>query len=234
LCCVGSLFLFTQVHSHTNNLYRKVGMGSIEFFVFIHRRKIFSNFMESTRLCWEHLQSGFSVELSRVSVWRKISLIFWFNHHIHFNFIQICITHSQIIEDETRVHFYECSKKRQFWIHEQTVSVARIQCMWFLPFNSLNSEFLMFILPLINLDKIKNFVTRLLFSSKLHGIQAGPNTCPICRKEPIQTPYISNCNHLFCYYCLKQNTMMDSNFACPVCGSLITQMNRWNGTLHQW
>jgi len=92
------------------------------------------------------------------------------------------------------------------------------------------TEFLMFVLPLVNVDKIKNFFSRIFFSPKQLSLPA--SACPICSKDPIQTPYQSNCGHSFCYYCLKQNCMIDSNFPCPKCGSIVSSMNRMDLTKH--
>eukprot|EP01114_Cavostelium_apophysatum_P021434 TRINITY_DN7474_c0_g1_i1.p1 TRINITY_DN7474_c0_g1~~TRINITY_DN7474_c0_g1_i1.p1 ORF type:complete len:322 (-),score=35.84 TRINITY_DN7474_c0_g1_i1:569-1534(-) len=88
------------------------------------------------------------------------------------------------------------------------------------------TEFLMFVMPLINMDKIRSFTSRLFFVAKKKD--AVPlSACPICLKDPVQTPYVSNCEHIFCYYCLKQNCMVDSSFSCPRCGSIITSMARY-------
>mmetsp|Transcript_22473 Transcript_22473/g.31314 ORF Transcript_22473/g.31314 Transcript_22473/m.31314 type:complete len:348 (+) Transcript_22473:36-1079(+) len=91
------------------------------------------------------------------------------------------------------------------------------------------TEFLLFFMPLINLEKIKNFFARLLFKPQLAGKtrpQTLKNTCPICNREPILTPYITNCSHVFCYFCIQQNLMIDARYSCPICANYITNIQR--------
>src|SRR5690349_3461813 len=94
-------------------------------------------------------------------------------------------------------------------------------------------EFLMFVVPLINVQKIRNVMSRLYYSTQQrrqvsHTTITGGVACPICQKDNITIPYISNCQHIFCYYCIKQNCMMDSKFHCSVCGTRVTQIQRFN------
>ncbi|EGG20214.1 RING zinc finger-containing protein [Cavenderia fasciculata] len=90
------------------------------------------------------------------------------------------------------------------------------------------TEFFLFIMPLINIDKIKNFIYRTFIQKPSNILQRGNNgnnggnvnavsnqltpeqmapqvlqRCPICLQDPINIPYISDCGHLFCYYCIK-------------------------------
>jgi len=88
------------------------------------------------------------------------------------------------------------------------------------------TEFLMFIIPLVNTIRLKNFLTS-LFSSKIHQNSLPLSACPICTKDPVQTAYQANCGHLFCYYCIKQNCMMDPSYSCPRCGVKIKSMCRY-------
>jgi len=88
------------------------------------------------------------------------------------------------------------------------------------------TEFLMFILPLVNVDKIKNFVAR-TFYSPIQGASIPEGVCPICKQDPIQTPYMSNCGHVYCYFCIKQNLMMDSKFTCLRCRTTIASIIRY-------
>ncbi|KAL0590167.1 hypothetical protein ABG067_001811 [Albugo candida] len=41
--------------------------------------------------------------------------------------------------------------------------------------------------------------------------------CLLCGIPP-QTPYITSCNHVYCYYCLYLSASNDANFACVACG----------------
>ncbi|KAK7501864.1 hypothetical protein BaRGS_00006950, partial [Batillaria attramentaria] len=54
------------------------------------------------------------------------------------------------------------------------------------------SEFLLFVLPLISIQRMKN-------------------TWPV-------HPHHVDCRHVFCYYCLASNLKADPNYACPLCG----------------
>ncbi|KYR01049.1 RING zinc finger-containing protein [Tieghemostelium lacteum] len=119
------------------------------------------------------------------------------------------------------------------------------------------TEFFLFIMPLINVDKIKGFLYRMFLKStfgKSGSANGGahsnnPNAlpvqnkhqlaeiqhqlalqkCPICIMEPINIPYSTDCGHLFCYYCIKVNTLIDSSFACPRCNSLVSRIKRYTG-----
>ncbi|KAH9508687.1 peroxisome assembly protein (Peroxin-2) [Bulinus truncatus] len=86
------------------------------------------------------------------------------------------------------------------------------------------SEFLFFLLPLINFQRIKNTVTRWLrgHDSGIHGhiqhrIPADMTTCAVCEEWPAM-PREIGCRHVFCYYCIKANFLADPNYACPQCG----------------
>eukprot|EP01116_Phalansterium_solitarium_P018863 TRINITY_DN5125_c0_g2_i1.p1 TRINITY_DN5125_c0_g2~~TRINITY_DN5125_c0_g2_i1.p1 ORF type:complete len:332 (+),score=85.64 TRINITY_DN5125_c0_g2_i1:112-1107(+) len=87
------------------------------------------------------------------------------------------------------------------------------------------TEFMIFVMPLINLDKLKNFVRRRLYTPAADS--ALPATmCPVCQSDPAQTPHVSSCGHLFCYYCLRRSITDDSRFACPRCNLVVTSMRR--------
>jgi len=88
------------------------------------------------------------------------------------------------------------------------------------------TEFLMFLIPLLNTGRFKKFLSS-LFSSKVELSTLPITACPICTKDPVQTAYQANCGHLFCYYCLKQNCMIDSSFGCPRCGIVVNSMKRY-------
>jgi len=87
------------------------------------------------------------------------------------------------------------------------------------------TEFLLFLMPLINVEKIKSFINR-KFSTPRSNLFLPANSCPICLADPINSPYISNCNHTFCYFCLKQNMLADRKYSCPRCGTIITDITR--------
>ena len=84
------------------------------------------------------------------------------------------------------------------------------------------AEFLFFILPLINVRKIKNVVTRLLLShvgQPSHGgrVQQDCRECAACDDWPTN-PHEMGCSHVFCYVCLQGNYLADPGYVCPVCG----------------
>jgi peroxin-2 len=84
----------------------------------------------------------------------------------------------------------------------------------------------MFFLPLVNVEKIKNILSR-IFYSPIQGASIPEFACPICKQDPIQTPFVANCGHIFCYFCIKQNMMMDSKFDCPRCRTVVTEIKRF-------
>jgi hypothetical protein len=45
----------------------------------------------------------------------------------------------------------------------------------------------------------------------------GDMACVVCGEEEAHTPYVTDCGHIFCYYCLKLGCIQDDQFACPRC-----------------
>ncbi|GFO34502.1 peroxisome biogenesis factor 2-like [Plakobranchus ocellatus] len=89
------------------------------------------------------------------------------------------------------------------------------------------SEFLFFLLPLINFQRIKNSVRRWLgprvnkegsgSSGHLKNrTRADLMACAVCEQWPI-LPREIGCRHVFCYYCISANVSADPNFCCPQC-----------------
>ena len=67
-------------------------------------------------------------------------------------------------------------------------------------------EFVFFLLPLINVPKLKNMIVR-QFSrpvslDKQPSIKVACHECGIC-SEPPTSPHQGQCGHVFCYYCIK-------------------------------
>jgi hypothetical protein len=46
-------------------------------------------------------------------------------------------------------------------------------------------------------------------------------SCVVCKEPEAQTPYVTDCGHMFCYYCLKTACLHDEQFACPRCAWLM-------------
>ncbi|XP_073687072.1 peroxisome biogenesis factor 2 [Garra rufa] len=85
------------------------------------------------------------------------------------------------------------------------------------------AEFLIFLLPLINMWKLKASVTALFSPLKeLRGTEGSEETqcteCAVCGEWPTM-PHSAGCKHVFCYYCLKSHTIADICFTCPKCGA---------------
>ncbi|XP_027032382.1 peroxisome biogenesis factor 2 [Tachysurus fulvidraco] len=81
------------------------------------------------------------------------------------------------------------------------------------------AEFLIFLLPLINVWKLKTRVSALFsVSDRLKSESAGRSECGICAEWPVM-PHSIGCSHVFCYYCVKSHVTADVFFTCPKCGA---------------
>ncbi|KAL6057891.1 Peroxin-2 [Balamuthia mandrillaris] len=98
------------------------------------------------------------------------------------------------------------------------------------------TEFLLFLMPLINVEKLKSSFSRLLSLRRRYRSQNNSpeetinnSSCPICQAKPANTPYRSSpCGHVFCYYCIKTALMTDGGrYLCPRCGETITSIERY-------
>ncbi|XP_071946083.1 peroxisome biogenesis factor 2-like [Antedon mediterranea] len=82
------------------------------------------------------------------------------------------------------------------------------------------SEFLFFLLPLINYRRIQNFFQRKLRTPSSSNPSSRSlnmcKECAICGEWPTM-PREVGCAHVFCYYCIKSNMMADSTYSCPSC-----------------
>ncbi|KAJ3005828.1 peroxisome assembly protein (Peroxin-2) [Thoreauomyces humboldtii] len=68
------------------------------------------------------------------------------------------------------------------------------------------TEFLLFLVPLINVQHVKNTISRAI--SGPETVDLPEHICAIChaedqQKPTIHTPYVTNCGHVYCYYCIK-------------------------------
>ncbi|XP_075069783.1 peroxisome biogenesis factor 2 [Mixophyes fleayi] len=87
------------------------------------------------------------------------------------------------------------------------------------------AEFLIFLLPLINMQKLKSK----LFSwcKPIRGSRhVDPSVAVICKEcclcgEWPTMPHTIGCAHVFCYYCIKSNYMSDMYFTCPKCSTQV-------------
>jgi len=105
------------------------------------------------------------------------------------------------------------------------------QLVWFVLTN-----FLLFILPFLNIKGIKNYFKGLLNMKKINKYRDLPfNQCAICKENnndvdalyPIHIPYITNCGHIYCYYCIKSEMINStgnekkSMYMCPRCSAIV-------------
>ncbi|XP_060631495.2 peroxisome biogenesis factor 2 [Anolis sagrei] len=85
------------------------------------------------------------------------------------------------------------------------------------------AEFLIFLLPLINMQKLRLRISS--WSLPVTGHIKNENSSMICYKECSQCgewptmPHTIGCSHVFCYYCVKSNYLHDMYFTCPKCGT---------------
>ncbi|XP_054241559.1 peroxisome biogenesis factor 2 [Indicator indicator] len=85
------------------------------------------------------------------------------------------------------------------------------------------AEFLIYLLPFINLQKIRLRVSS--WCSPVTGLPSSEQAaaaqcreCSLCGEWP-SLPHTIGCSHIFCYYCIKSNYLHDLDFTCPKCGS---------------
>ena len=94
------------------------------------------------------------------------------------------------------------------------------------------SDFMLFIFPLINFTYFKNLFNRMKWKFQSNSSQAFSQSkfdeiCPICLSSPINTKYLTNCNHSYCYYCLRTSLLENSNFLCVRCGQQVNKIHRF-------
>uniref|UniRef100_A0A8C5PAZ6 Peroxisome biogenesis factor 2 n=1 Tax=Leptobrachium leishanense TaxID=445787 RepID=A0A8C5PAZ6_9ANUR len=87
------------------------------------------------------------------------------------------------------------------------------------------AEFLIFLLPLINTQKLKLKLFSWFKPVKGHGhsdpsLTVHCKECCLCGEWPTM-PHTIGCSHVFCYYCIKSNIMSDVYFTCPKCSSQV-------------
>jgi peroxin-2 len=54
------------------------------------------------------------------------------------------------------------------------------------------------------------------------GVVLQRGACPVCAADPITTPYVASCGHVYCYYCLRGSRIDQPSFACFTCGDVIS------------
>lgn len=87
------------------------------------------------------------------------------------------------------------------------------------------SEFLLFILPLLNIGALKKLFIRHIWGPKRKNLPI--DTCPVCLKSPVNTPHVPDCcGHIYCYYCIRSAMEEDSKFTCFCCGKKVNEI-KW-------
>ncbi|CAJ1374178.1 unnamed protein product [Effrenium voratum] len=85
------------------------------------------------------------------------------------------------------------------------------------------SEFLMTVLPLVNLSRLRQNITRRLRLPQAQRPEM-PQSCGFCGASPMTLPLRSSCNHVFCYYCVASEMMENPKASCPRCGERIESL----------
>lgn len=93
------------------------------------------------------------------------------------------------------------------------------------------TEFLLYLLPLIDIERTRQWFKRIFFIGARGGdgkttYNGLPRNCGVCEAYPIHTPFATNCGHLFCYYCIKVRCMEEEPCYCPVCGEVVTSIEQ--------
>jgi peroxin-2 len=98
------------------------------------------------------------------------------------------------------------------------------------------SEFLLFFLPLLNLERVRRFFKRMFrigtgwanLTVNASGDSSGQvnTSCLICGIDPIPVPCISNCGHRYCDYCLRATLLSEPNYRCIRCEEFIRSTKR--------
>lgn len=86
------------------------------------------------------------------------------------------------------------------------------------------AEFLFFLLPFVNFQRLKNNIRRKLLVGESPSAQGGVKRaqylyeeCAVCGGWPTN-PQEIGCQHVFCFYCIQANIKADSAYTCPLCG----------------
>lgn len=92
------------------------------------------------------------------------------------------------------------------------------------------SDFLIFLLPLVNTRKLKAAASSLLLGGGAAEADGGAaatqralKECGLCGEWPIM-PHAVGCRHVFCYYCIKSHAIAEASLTCPKCGAEATQL----------
>jgi peroxin-2 len=83
------------------------------------------------------------------------------------------------------------------------------------------TEFFVAMLPYISLERLK-------WRKLQKDLPA--EICAFCHQDgdkgEMEHPYVTNCGHQFCYYCLESRRLANASLSCPRCGDQITHTER--------
>lgn len=83
------------------------------------------------------------------------------------------------------------------------------------------SEFIFFILPHLNIFAVRNWIRRRIGGWRQHvKKKVDISRCSFCEKK-VTMPHITDCGHVYCYYCVSASCLADGRFPCSICGSVI-------------
>lgn len=92
------------------------------------------------------------------------------------------------------------------------------------------SDFILFLLPLVNVDAVKNLLhVYLPANSTLVGapVDASCAICGTMRKSPIRCQVLP-CRHTFCYYCIASRMAKRKETKCHVCSGGISRISMFH------
>lgn len=99
------------------------------------------------------------------------------------------------------------------------------------------SEFMFFVLPHMNLPALRNWFRTMLnkiVPSQRNTLsswsEASSSNCALCDCPPV-LPQITQCKHIYCYYCIAANVKADSNFPCTICNQPVLSYVHLNGVV---
>ncbi|KAG7390329.1 peroxisome assembly protein (Peroxin-2) [Phytophthora pseudosyringae] len=76
-------------------------------------------------------------------------------------------------------------------------------------------EFGTFVLPFLTWGSLRTSAALQRGSS---SAESRSSECCLCDISPPQTPYITSCKHVYCYYCLQTAVATEDDFTCVACG----------------
>jgi len=88
-------------------------------------------------------------------------------------------------------------------------------------------ELLAFIVPLINVHKLRAFLRKMMGSKggpTKRNLTSESTNCAICNSAAIMPSVTSSCEHIFCHYCASANAKANPDFECPECGVHLSQI----------